>query len=91
MENLKDYFDQAARQGRRSWLSWKGFRKQQLKWHRSHILPHESVLEFGSGNGGLLAGLSPSRGLGIDISSGMVELAKKNYTCLLYTSPSPRD
>ena len=80
MENLKDYFDQAARQGRRSWLSWKGFRKQQLKWHRSHILPHESVLEFGSGNGGLLAGLSPSRGLGIDISSGMVELAKKNYT-----------
>ena len=79
MENLKDYFDQAARQGRRSWLSWKGFRKQQLKWHRSHILPHESVLEFGSGNGGLLAGLSPSRGLGIDISSGMIELAKKNH------------
>ena len=81
METLKDYFDKAAQQGRRSWFSWKGFRKQQLKWHRSHILPHEKVLEFGSGNGTLLAGLSPAHGLGIDLSPAMVSVAQtKNAT-----------
>ncbi len=79
METLKDYFDRSAQQGRRSWFSWKGFRKQQLKWHRSHILPHEKVLEFGSGNGGLLAGLSPAQGLGIDLSPGMVALSKAKH------------
>ena len=79
MENLKDYFDRSAKEGRRSWLSWKGFRKQQLKWHRSHILPHETVLECGSGNGALIAGLSPKQGHGIDFSPGMVALAQKTY------------
>jgi len=75
VENLKNYFDHVAKQGRRAWLSWNGFRKQQLKWHKSHILPNETVIEFGCGNGALLAGLAPIHGLGVDISPEMVNQA----------------
>lgn len=39
----------------------------------------KSVLEIGCGTGELLASLKPSKGLGIDISSEMVSLAKKKY------------
>ena len=39
----------------------------------------ETVLEVGSGTGDLLNFVSPRRGLGIDISPKMVELAKRNY------------
>jgi len=80
VETLKHYFDRSAQEGRRSWINWNGFRKQQLHWHRSHILQHEKVLEFGSGRGFLLAGLNPGQGLGIDLSSGMVDLAQLTYT-----------
>jgi SAM-dependent methyltransferase len=34
------------------------------------------VLEIGSGSGDLLAALDPRRGLGVDVSAGMVELAR---------------
>lgn len=37
------------------------------------------VLELGSGSGDLLNALSPSRGVGIDISAGMVALARKRH------------
>jgi hypothetical protein len=43
-------------------------------------LQHEKVLEFGSGRGFLLAGLNPGQGLGIDLCSGMVDLAQLTYT-----------
>jgi Glycosyl transferase family 2/Methyltransferase domain len=79
VETLKEYFDKAAFKGRQSWLSWSGFRMQQLRWHRSHILPNEKILEFGSGNGSLLASLASVEGLGIDFSSGMIALSKSNY------------
>ena len=36
------------------------------------------VLELGSGSGDLLKALKPEHGVGVDISSGMVELAKAN-------------
>jgi ubiquinone/menaquinone biosynthesis C-methylase UbiE len=38
-----------------------------------------SVLEIGCGTGNLLAALRPRRGLGIDVSSEMVRLAKKKH------------
>lgn len=43
------------------------------------IPPNRTVLETGSGTGDLLAGLRPSRGLGIDVSPGMTEIAKKKH------------
>ncbi len=38
-----------------------------------------SVLEIGSGSGDLLAALRPSRGVGVDVSGGMVELARSRH------------
>ncbi len=38
-----------------------------------------SVLEIGSGSGDLLAALRPSRGVGVDVSGEMVELARSRH------------
>jgi len=46
---------------------------------KSSIPPGKKVLELGSGTGDILAGLSPTVGLGIDISKEMVALSKKKY------------
>lgn len=43
------------------------------------VSPGQKILEIGCGHGDLLASLSPSRGVGIDISSGMIEVAKSRH------------
>lgn len=43
------------------------------------IPPCKSVLEIGCGTGDLLNSVRPERGLGIDLSRGMAELAQKKY------------
>jgi SAM-dependent methyltransferase len=49
----------------------------------SFLVPENvRVLEVGCGDGALLAGLKPTTGVGVDISPGMVALAKKqNASC----------
>ena len=47
--------------------------------HRFLVAEGASVLEIGSGGGDLLAGLRPSRGLGVDVSPRMVELARERH------------
>ncbi|MGE3302307.1 MAG: glycosyltransferase [Hyphomonadaceae bacterium] len=42
------------------------------------------VLEIGCGGGDLLAGLRPRRGVGLDISAGMVEVARRNHPGLTF-------
>lgn len=46
---------------------------------RSLISPGASVLEIGCGTGDLLHALRPQRGLGIDLSPRMVEIARRKY------------
>ena len=43
------------------------------------VLPGSTVLEIGSGSGDLLAELRPARGVGIDVSEGMVQLARESH------------
>lgn len=45
--------------------------------YRFNIPKDQSILEIGTGTGKLLSSLNPERGLGIDISDGMVALARK--------------
>ncbi len=45
----------------------------------SLIPPCKSVLELGCGTGDLLNSVRPERGLGVDLSHGMVETARKKY------------
>jgi SAM-dependent methyltransferase len=47
--------------------------------HRFHIPPGRSVLEVGSGTGDLLAELAPARGVGVDVSGGMVARAAEEH------------
>jgi SAM-dependent methyltransferase len=47
--------------------------------YRFLVSPNQRVLEIGCGKGELLAGLNPSRGVGIDFSSEMIARAKRNY------------
>jgi SAM-dependent methyltransferase len=43
------------------------------------IPPGQRVLEIGSGSGDLLAALEPAEGVGVDVSGGMVELARGRH------------
>jgi SAM-dependent methyltransferase len=47
--------------------------------HQSIVPRHASVLEIGSGSGSLLAAVEPGEGFGVDVSEGMVELAREQY------------
>jgi SAM-dependent methyltransferase len=46
---------------------------------RFHVPENARVLEIGSGSGDLLAALKPSVGVGVDVSQGMVDLARKAH------------
>ena len=77
-ERIK-YFDSVASERER----WRGkgayYHKQLEKYLRYLIPPNSSVIEIGCGTGDLLAALNPKRGLGIDISPKMIEVARKKF------------
>ena len=47
--------------------------------HCALVSPGASVLEIGSGDGALLAAVRPSRGVGVDVSANMVQLARERH------------
>ena len=53
------------------------------------VVPGQRVLDIGCGNGDLLAGLQPGLGVGVDLSEGMLSLARSKYPELeLYHQPA---
>ncbi|MBN1866952.1 glycosyltransferase [Candidatus Sumerlaeota bacterium] len=79
LERTKDFFDRLAPK-RRYW------KRRSRAYHRSLesfirflIPPGRRVLEIGCATGELLAAAKPSRGVGLDISSKMLELASDKY------------
>lgn len=58
---------------------------------RFHIPPGSTVLEIGSGTGDLLHALAPSRGVGVDISPAMVEIASRKYPHLEFRVGNAED
>ena len=70
-----------------------GFAADEPRWRRRNRTYHRlleqiyrfqipegaRVLEIGSGSGDLLAALKPSAGVGVDVSGGMVELARARH------------
>ena len=59
--------------------------------YRFHVPPGRSVLEIGCGLGDLLAALEPERGVGVDLSGTMVELARRRYPHLRFIHGSGED
>ncbi len=51
---------------------------------RFHVPPGASVLEIGCGTGDLLNSLAPRRGVGVDLSPKMVELARAKFPDLAF-------
>lgn len=78
-EQVAEHFDRRAA-SRRDWLRRnRYFYGRDLQALRKIIPEGARVLEIGCGVGNLLAGLKPSYGLGIDISSEMIEVARQSY------------
>ena len=62
----------------------RGYHEQIEALFRAIVRPGASVLELGSGNGDLLAALRPRRGVGVDVSGHMVEVARARHPGLAF-------
>lgn len=81
---VRDFFNKIAYK-RDSWKNKNRYYHQQIaKLCKFLIPPKKSVLDIGCGTGDLLASLSPSYGVGLDISENMVKIAKKKYPFLKF-------
>jgi SAM-dependent methyltransferase len=76
------YWDQVAAIRDR----WKGlggaYHRRLTRIYRFLVPPGRRVLDLGCGRGDLLAALQPSRGVGIDFSPEMIELARQAHPSL---------
>jgi SAM-dependent methyltransferase len=72
-------FDELARELPRWRRRTKGYHDLVTAVHQSLVTPGSSVLELGSGDGDLLAALAPAEGLGVDVSAGMVAVARERH------------
>ena len=82
-ERIK-YFDSVAKE-REKWRKSGAYYHRQLEKYIQYLIPsNSSVIEIGCGTGDLLAALNPRRGLGIDISPKMVEVARKQFPDLQF-------
>src|SRR5688572_21130650 len=56
-----------------------GYLAELIRRYRFYIEPGARVLEIGVGTGDLLAALQPSRGVGVDISAEMLDIARVSH------------
>ncbi|ASC73135.1 Cyclopropane-fatty-acyl-phospholipid synthase [Halomicronema hongdechloris C2206] len=81
---IRDYFNRLApdldRWSQRNRLYYRDL--EQL--HQQVIPPGSRVLEIGCGTGDLLHALAPSLGVGLDIASAVVEIARQKYPQLTF-------
>ncbi len=69
----------------------RGYHRQVEAVTRSIVRPRASVLEIGSGAGDLLGMLDPARGVGLDVSPGMVRLARERHGDLTFEQAAGED
>lgn len=82
-EKIK-YFDSVAGE-RGKWRKRGAYYHKEIENYLRFLIPSSSsVLEIGCGTGDLLAALNPGRGLGIDISPKMVEIAREKFPLLQF-------
>ncbi len=79
MSKVAEHFNQIANHydyfKEKNWYYYSNLKKLY-----SGLIPiNSNILEIGCGTGDILAHLKPSYGLGIDISGGMIKLAKKKH------------
>lgn len=79
IEKLRILRDQAARDNIGNGRLRRFYHEQLLRQIRFNVPKGVSILDLGCGNGDILAALAPRRGLGIDFSEKMVELASQRH------------
>jgi len=73
------YFDSVAEE-REKWRKKGAYYHEETEKYLRFLIPSDvSVIEIGCGTGETLTSLNPARGLGIDISPKMIEIARKNF------------
>ena len=79
-EERSKHYDTAARNVK-DLISWsrKCYKKRLQEIYQFLIPPGEKIIEFGCGEGDLLASLRPSVGVGIDFSKEMITMAKLKH------------
>jgi len=83
-DNVREHFEEIAGEYDR-WKEKSAYYYRLLaEIYREHIPVGASVLEIGCGTGTLLHALRPSRGLGVDISPAMVEIAAAKFPSLAF-------
>ncbi len=85
------HWDEVARQSE-SWIGWGRYYHQRLtEIFQFLVLPGQRVIEFGCGQGDLLAALKPARGIGVDFSSEMIKRAKQRHPELFFIQTDTHD
>ena len=79
MSEVEQFFDGFAPHAERWRRRNDGYHRLIENVHRFHVPPGRTVLEIGCGTGDLLAALEPSRGVGVDLSAAMVEVARARH------------
>jgi len=81
-KSIQNHFDKFAK-SRNQWMMKNSYYyKQDEKYTQFLVNKGMRILELGCGTGQLLNSLSPSYGVGIDLSENIVNIAQKNYPLL---------
>jgi SAM-dependent methyltransferase len=88
---LASTFDELAGEDARWSRRTRGYHDLITAVHQSIVQRGTSVLEVGAGAGDLLAALAPARGVGVDVSPKMVELARANHPGLQFEVAAGED
>lgn len=79
MNQVEQHFDAIAGQydffKKKNWYYYENLKK----CYREIIPAGKKILEIGCGTGDIIAALNSSEGFGIDVSSGMIDIAKKKH------------
>jgi ubiquinone/menaquinone biosynthesis C-methylase UbiE len=90
-KNLEEHFDYLA-EGRNKWIKKNEYYyKQEEVYTRFLISKGKRVLELGCGTGSLLNSLSPSYGVGVDLSEKNILIAQEDYPNLEFIHADMED
>jgi len=87
----RNHWDEVARK-MDSWTGWsKTYHERLTQVYRFWVAPGQRILEVGCGLGDLLTALRPSRGVGVDFSSEMVQRARITHPEIEFTEADGHD
>jgi len=88
---IKEFYNDLA-QKRDFWFNKNRFyHKEMLSYYKFFIPPNSSVLELGCGTGEIVGSLSSSHGVGVDLSDGMIDLAKEKHPNIKFVCSDVED